>query len=116
MKSFVTILIIIAGVWSSLHGQSIQVKVISSENAIEITGAGITDLSGVLKCETDENGMCNLQEEGTYNISKEGYDSKTVKLEENGLTVVELFEKPQNLNEVISKTNHFQSELKNLRD
>ena len=114
MKSFVTILIIIAGVWSSLHGQSIQVKVISSENAIEITGAGIRDLSGVLKCETDENGMCNLQEEGTYNISKEGYDSKTVKLEENGLTVVELFEKPQNLNEVLIKTNHFQSELKKI--
>jgi iron complex outermembrane receptor protein len=114
VKSFVTILIIIAGVWSSLHGQSIQVKVISSENAIEITGAGIRDLSGVLKCETDENGMCNLQEEGTYNISKEGYDSKTVKLEENGLTVVELFEKPQNLNEVLIKTNHFQSELKKI--
>ncbi len=114
MKSFFTILIIITVTCSSLHGQNVQVKVISSENAIEITGAGIRDLSGVLNCETDENGMCLLKEAGTYNISKEGYEPKTLKLEENGLTVVELFEKPQNLNEVLIKSNHFQSELKKI--
>lgn len=114
MKSFFAFLIIITGLWSSLHGQNIQVKVISSENAIEITGADIRDLSGVLKCETDERGMCSLKEAGTYKISKDGYEPKTVELEENGLAVIELFEKPQNLNEVLIKTNHFQSELKKI--
>lgn len=114
MKSLFSILIIIAGFWSSLQGQNIRVKVISSENTIEITGAGIRDLSGVLKCETDEKGMCDLQEAGTYMISKDGYEAKTVRLEENGLIVVEMSEKPQNLNEVLIKSNHFQSELKKI--
>ena len=114
MKSLFTILIIISGSWSYLQGQNIRVKVISSENTIEITGAGIRDLSGVLKCETDEKGMCDLQEAGTYMISKDGYEAKTVRLEENGLIVVELSEKPQNLNEVLIKSNHFQSELKKI--
>ena len=114
VKPFFTFFIIIICSSSSLHAQNIQVKVISSENAIEITGAGISDQAGDLKCITDEKGMCSLQEAGTYIFSKDGYDSKTVKLEENGLTVVELFEKPQNLNEVLVRTNHFQGELKKI--
>lgn len=107
--------IIILGLLSfSAEAQMINGKVISASNGLEIFEVIILDSQNNEISETDENGFFNLQDYGTYIFKKKGYSTKTISLIEAQFFIVELNEKPLELNEVLIKTNNFQSELRKI--
>ena len=114
VKHLSRFIIIVGLVSSSLAGQTRNGKVISAENALEIFDVVISDTLQVVVGNTDKNGLFSVNAPGTYVFSKKGYFSKTIPIVDPGFVVVEMNEIPLNLNEVLIKTNHFQSELKKI--
>jgi iron complex outermembrane receptor protein len=99
---------------SSLSGQSYQGKVISADNKLEIHNVEILDSYGNVKGFTDFNGDFSLNNPGVYSFVKEGYTSISMNIEGAEFILVELYEKPLNLAEIVIKSNHFQSALKEI--
>ena len=97
---------------SSLSGQSYQGKVISADNKLEIHNVEILDSYGNVKGFTDFNGDFSLNNPGVYSFVKEGYTSISMNIEGAEFILVELYEKPLNLAEIVIKSNHFQSEIR----
>lgn len=106
--------IILIFISSSLNGQSFQGKVISAENTLEIHDVEILDAFGNIQGHTDFNGSFSLDKPGIYLFIKEGYASVSMNIEGAEYIVVELYEKPLDLAEVVIKSNHFQSALKEI--
>ena len=99
----------------SVAGQTRNGKVISAENGLEIHDVAIaSDSLQLLIVKTDKNGLFSLTAPGKYVFSKKGYFSKIITLDNPGFTVIELNEVPLKLDEVLIKTNHFQSELRKI--
>ncbi len=99
---------------STLRGQSYTGKVISSENKLEIHEVQILDSLNTVIETTGLNGQFLLNSLGTFTCTKEGYYSKVFVVNTSGMTLVEMIEKPFSLAEVLIKSNHFQSELKQI--
>lgn len=89
-------------------------KVISRENSIEISGVLITDSTGQVLDTTDARGFFTVTSPGSYQFLKEGYRERSQELDPEVFTVVDLEEIPQNLNEVLIKTDNFQTELRRI--
>ena len=105
----------ILGLFSfSAAAQIISGKVISASNGIEIYEVQILNDKETQVGQTDRNGVFTFQNNGTYVFRKKGYYSKTLTLTDTHFLVVELNEKPLELNEVLIKTNNFQSELRKI--
>ncbi len=95
-------------------GQTHSGKVISRENSIALYDVEIRDDSGSVVGRTDEQGFFAIESTGSYHFQKEGYFAKTLVLDPNEFTMVALEEEPQNLNEVLIKTDNFQTELRKI--
>ena len=99
---------------SSIKGQSFQGKVISADNKLSIQAAEIKDSLGIKVGISDQNGVFQLNNPGVYTFDKPGYFSSIITIKQAKFILVEMNEKPFNLSEVIIKSNHFQSELKEI--
>jgi iron complex outermembrane receptor protein len=95
-------------------GQQPSGKVVSRENSIEIRGVEVIDDSGHVVDSTDERGFFSIASPGNYHFQKEGYHAQGGKLDPLEFTVISLEEKPQNLDEVLIKTDNFQAELRKI--
>ena len=103
-----SILVIIIGlISSSLISQNYKGKVISAENGLEIVDVQILDSLEIQIAKTTVNGSFSLGAPGTYSFNKEGYFSKTISLDGNKFLVIEMSERPLQLNEVLIKINNF---------
>ena len=89
-------------------------KVISRENSIEIYEVEITNESTNIRTTSDENGFFIVSEPGSYVFSKKGYVSRSFYIDPLQSIIVELEEEPQNLSEVLIKTDQFQTELRKI--
>ncbi len=114
LKCLFFIALFIISFSSSLWGQSYNGKVISSENKLAIHQVKILDSLNTLVVMTDQNGQFSLLHQGLYTCTKEGYYQQTFNVNAKGMTIVELVEKPFSLAEVVVKSDHFQSELRNI--
>lgn len=112
MRYYLLIILLSFSISSSLNGQSIRGKVISMENKLAIGEVEITDDNGEKVEISDYNGLFLLKSPGNYTFDKKGYISKTMSIQESKFILVEMNEKPLDLAEVIIKSSHFQSELK----
>ncbi len=113
-KSWFSIAFLALAISSSLRGQSYIGKIISSENKLEIHAVQILDSLNTLIETTDQNGQFSLYQQGTYTCIKEGYYQQVFVVNTNGMTIVEMIEKPLSLAEVVVKSDHFQSELRKI--
>ncbi|MGB5321409.1 TonB-dependent receptor [Lutimonas sp.] len=82
------------------------------ENKLAIGEVEITDDNGKKVDISDYNGLFLLKSPGNYTFDKKGYISKTISIQGSKFILVEMNEKPLDLAEVIIKSSHFQSELK----
>lgn len=114
MKHLSFIVVILGLLSLSATAQTINGKVISASNGLEIFDVIILDSQENQVGQTDKNGFFSLEMNGTYTFYKKGYFSKTITLTDTQFLVVELSEQPLELNEVLIKTNNFQSELKKI--
>jgi len=89
-------------------------KVISRENSIELYGVKILDAKGQFIDSTDQKGFFSIAAAGEYLFEKEGYFSRRLTLDPGEFEMVTLEEEPQNLNEVLIKTDNFQTELRRI--
>ena len=89
-------------------------KVISRENSIELYGVKVLDAKGQLVDSTDQNGFFWIATAGEYLFEKEGYFSRRLNMNPVEFEMVTLEEEPQNLNEVLIKTDNFQTELRRI--
>src|SRR5210317_297172 len=89
-------------------------KVISRENSIELYGVKVLDAKGQLVDSTDQNGFFRIASAGEYLFEKEGYFSRRLNMDPGVFEMVTLEEEPQNLNEVLIKTDNFQTELRKI--
>ena len=89
-------------------------KVVSRENSIEIAGVQIVDSLGQVVDSTDERGFFSVRIAGSYQFQKEGYLTRSQELDPRAFTIVDLEEEPQNLSEVLIKTDNFQAELRKI--
>lgn len=112
MRYCLLIILLSFSISSSLNGQSIQGKVISLENKLAIGEVEITDDNGKKVEISDYNGLFLLKSPGNYTFDKKGYISKTISIQGSEFILVEMNEKPLDLAEVIIKSSHFQSKLK----
>lgn len=97
-----------------VFGQTFSGKVISRENSIALYDVRILDDSEEVVARTDEQGLFKINSPGTYRFQKEGYYSKSLALSPDEFIVVDLEERPQNLNEVLIKTDNFEAELRKI--
>lgn len=97
-----------------VNAQKHSGKVVSRENSIEIAGVLIIDTQGQVKDTTDERGFFRIHEAGSYQFQKEGYLTRSQELDPQKFTVIDLEEEPQNLSEVLIKTDNFQAELRKI--
>lgn len=97
-----------------VNAQKHSGKVVSRENSIEIAGVLIIDTQGQVKDTTDERGIFRIHEAGSYQFQKEGYLTRSQELDPQKFTVIDLEEEPQNLSEVLIKTDNFQAELRKI--
>lgn len=112
---YVSVFITILGLFSlSVSAQVFNGKVISASNGLEVFDVQIMNNTEVQIGQTDRNGLFNLQSPGEYTFSKKGYFSKTLTLTDDAFLIVTLNERPLELNEVLIKTNNFQSELRKI--
>ena len=95
-------------------GQVNSGKVVSRENSIALYEVEITDDSGKVIGRTDEQGFFSIERPGSYHFHKEGYFPKTLVFDSDEFTMVALEEEPQNLSEVLIKTDNFQTELRKI--
>jgi len=114
MRHSVLFVLFLISISSSLHGQSLKGKVISREHKLAVQEVEITDSNGEQVAISDYNGLFSLKSAGTYNFDKPGYISKTISIQGAKFVLVEMVEKPFDLAEVIIKSSHFQSELKEI--
>lgn len=114
MKHLSFIVVILGLLSVSTTAQTINGKVISASNGLEIFDVIIMDSQENQVGQTDKNGFFSLEMNGSYNFNKKGYFSKTITLTDTQFLVVELSEQPLELNEVLIKTNNFQSELRKI--
>ena len=114
MRHGILIILLSISISSSLYGQSIKGKVISLENKLAIPEVEITDDNGQKVEISDFNGFFLLNSSGNYTFEKKGYISKTISIQKSKFILVELDEKPLDLAEVVIKSSHFQSELKEI--
>ena len=114
MRHGILIILLSISISSSLYGQSIQGKVISLENKLAIPEVEITDDNGQKVEISDFNGFFLLNSSGNYTFEKKGYISKRISIQKSKFILVELHEKPLDLAEVVIKSSHFQSELKEI--
>lgn len=107
--------IIVLGLFSlSASAQIFSGKVISASNGLEIFDVQILNAKEIQIGQSDRNGLFNIQGPGAYVFTKKGYFSKTLALTDDTFLIVALNEKPLELNEVLIKTNNFQSELRKI--
>lgn len=109
-----TIIFLFFLISSSLNGQSFYGKVISADNKLSIQAVEIKDSLGIKIGDSDNNGLFQLSNPGVYTFYKSGYFSNTVSIKKANFVLIEMNEKPFELSEVIIKSNHFQSELKEI--
>ena len=114
MRHGLIIILLSFSISSSLYGQSSQGKVISLENKLAIPEVEITDENGKKVDISDYNGLFLLKSTGNYTFDKKGYISKTISIQGSKFILVEMSEKPLDLTEVVIKSSHFQSELKEI--
>ena len=114
MRHSFLIVLFFFSILSSLNGQSFQGKVISSDHKLAVQEVKITDENGKKVGTSDYNGLFLLKSTGSYTFDKQGYLSKTISIQEATFILVEMIEKPFDLAEVIIKSSHFQSELKEI--
>lgn len=96
------------------QGQSINGKVISATNALELFGVSVTDSLGGPVTTTDQNGNFELLQKGVYTFQKTGYHPQSLFIGKTRQTIVQLIEIPMELNEVVIKSNRFHDELKTI--
>ncbi len=89
-------------------------KVISRENSLELYGVKVIDATGITVDSTDQNGFFRVSSVGDYLFEKQGYFSRRVNIDPEAFEMVTLEEEPQNLNEVLIKTDNFQTELRQI--
>lgn len=99
---------------SQINAQSINGKIVSAENKLELNNVIITDSLGIIVARSDHNGLFYLEHKGLYHFSKPGYKSKSQKVKGLDFEIITLAEKPLELGEVLVKSDHFQSELKKI--
>lgn len=114
MRHCIIIMLCCFSISSSLNAQTFQGKVISSENKLAVEDVVITDSNGIKVGVSDYNGLFLLKSTGYYTFDKEGYIPTTIHIQESDFVLVEMSEKPFGLSEVIIKSSHFQSELKEI--
>ena len=114
LKQLSILIIFIGSISPSLISQNCNGKVISAESGLEIADVLILDSLKIQIAKTTLNGLFSLEATGTYFFNKEGYISKTISFDSKEFLVVEMSERPLQLNEVLIKTNNFQSELKKI--
>jgi len=114
LRDSIQIIVFLFLLSSSLNGQSFQGKIISSENKLAVQDVVITDGQNSELGRSDYNGLFEIKSPGTYTFSKQGYFPKTIEIQESGFLLIELEEKPLDLSEVVIKSSHFQSELKEI--
>jgi len=114
LRDSIQIIVFLFLLSSSLNGQSFQGKIISSENKLAVQDVVITDSQNSELGRSDYNGLFEIKSPGTYTFSKQGYFPKTIEIQESGFLLIELEEKPLDLSEVVIKSSHFQSELKEI--
>jgi len=108
-------LVVFIGLISSpLISQNYRGKVISAESGLEIVNVKILDSLQIQIAKTTGNGLFSLETAGSYFFNKEGYFPITIRLYDKKFRVIEMNERPLQLNEVLIKTNNFQSELKKI--
>lgn len=111
LGSFVTLLFLSTGF---ALAQAPSGKVISRENSIELYGVKVLDAKGLLVDSTDQNGFFRIGTAGEYLFEKEGYFSRRLNMDPGEFEMITLEEEPQNLNEVLIKTDNFQTELRRI--
>lgn len=113
MKYFVLILVNLFISWSSI-AQKLQGKVVDRENSLELSNVQIISIDGTFSTITSENGTFELPKFDTYVFSKNGYASKTMEISSGLFVMIQLEGIPNQLNEIIISSNHFESQLKTL--
>ena len=98
----------------SLKSQSFQGKVVNSDHKLPVHEVEILDDSGSKVSSSDVNGLFQLANKGNYTFQKLGYISKTMTIKDTTFILVEMIEQPFDLGEIIIKSSHFQSELKQI--
>ena len=99
------ILVVFIGLTSSpLISQNYRGKVISAESGLEIVDVQILDSLQIQIAKTTGNGLFSLEVAGTYFFNKEGYFPITIRLDGKKFRVIEMNERPLQLNEVLIKT------------
>lgn len=99
---------------SIVKAQAIKGKVIGSENKLSIPHVYIFDEEGVLQDSTNTQGEFILDHPGLFMFSKMGYKKKQLLLEGDRLLIIELDERANDLSEVIIRSNHFETALKQI--
>ena len=89
-------------------------KVISRENSLELYEVKILDETGKTVDSTDQNGFFTVPLAGEYLLEKQGYFSRRIRMDPGKFAMITLEETPQNLDEVLIKTDNFQAELRRI--
>lgn len=89
-------------------------KVISQESSLELAQVKIFDEAGKLVDSTNTQGFFKVRNPGEYVFQKNGYFSRSVEIDPAVFAVITLGEQPQNLDEVLIKTDNFQTELRKI--
>lgn len=89
-------------------------KVISRENSLELHGVKILDANGKTVDSSDQNGFFTILSSGEYFFEKRGYFPRKLKIDSGEFEMVALEEEPQNLDEVLIKTDNFQTGLRQI--
>lgn len=114
LRYSIQILVLLIFLSSTVNGQSFQGKIISIENKLALQEVVITDSQDKKIGISDYNGLFEVNSSGTYTFTKQGYFSKTVVIQTSNFILIELNEKPLDLTEIVIKSNHFQSELREI--